>query len=87
MISKDTRLDIRTTKDAKDILEQAANILGVSLSAFLLHAAMIKAREIMAQSQVINLNLKEYQRFSTALEKPPKASKELQQLFKKYHTK
>jgi len=87
MTAKNTRLDIRTTKAAKDMLEQAANALGTNLSAFLLDSAMTRAREIMAQSQIIYLNLKEAQRFAAALKNPPKASEKLKQLFKKHGTK
>lgn len=84
MIAKNTRLDIRTTKSAKNMLEQAAHILGTTLSAFLLDSAMTRARNIMAQSQMIHLGRQEAERFSAALENPPKASGKLKQLFKKH---
>lgn len=84
---KDARLDIKTTKAAKAMLEQAAQALGTTVSAFLLDTAMTRAREVIAQSQMIHLNRKEAERFFSMLEKPPKASKKLKQLFKKHSTK
>lgn len=86
MYTKNTRLDIRTTKEAKYLLEQAANALGTSLSAFLLEAALAKASKIIEKSQYIYLSLQEAERFVTALENPPEPSKKLKQLVKKYRT-
>jgi uncharacterized protein (DUF1778 family) len=87
MTAKDARLDIKTTKAAKATLEQAASILGTTLSAFLLDSGITRARKVIAQSQIIHLNQKEAERFVVALEKPPKATEKLKQLFKKHGTK
>lgn len=87
MTIKDARLDIKTTRIAKATLEQAANALGTTLSAFLLDTAMTRAREIIAQSQMIHLNSKEAERFVAALKNPPKATEKLKTLFKKHNAK
>lgn len=81
---KNTRLDIRTTTSAKEILEQAANMMGTTLSAFMLESAMSKARDIIAQNQVIHLNHKESERFISSLQQPPKPNEKLKALFKKH---
>jgi uncharacterized protein (DUF1778 family) len=87
MTAKDARVDIKTTKTAKAILEQAAYTLGTTLSAFMLDCAMPKAREVLAQSDLIRLTRKESERFIAALQKPPKANEKLKQLFKKHTVK
>src|ERR1700733_4292127 len=87
MTAKDARVDIKTTKTAKATLEQAAYALGTTLSAFILDCAMPKAREVLAQSDLIRLTRKESERFIAALQKPPKANKKLKQLFKKHTVK
>ena len=87
MSTKDARVDIKTTKDAKATLEQAAYALGTTLSAFILDCSMSKAREILAQSDLIHLTRKESERFIAALQNPPKANKKLKQLFKKHSIK
>ena len=87
MTAKDSRVDIKTTKAAKATLEQAAYALGTTLSAFMLDCAMHKAREILAQSDLIRLTRKESERFITALQNPPKANEKLKQLFKKHTLK
>lgn len=87
MTAKDARVDIKTTKAAKATLEQAAYAFGTTLSAFMLDCAMSKAREILAQSELIRLTHKENVRFITALQNPPKANEKLKQLFRKHSIK
>ena len=87
MTAKNARVDIKTTKAAKATLEQAAYALGTTLSAFILDCAMPKAREVVAQSEVIHLTRKEAERFVTALEHTPEANDKLKQLFKKHSVK
>lgn len=85
--TKDARVDIKTTKNAKAILEQAAHALGTTLSAFMLDCAMSKAREVLAQSEWIHLTRKESERFIAALQRPPKANEKLRELFRKHTIK
>lgn len=87
MATKDARVDIKTTRAAKATIEQAAYALGTTLSAFVLDCVLPKAREVIAQSEMIHLNRKEAERFLTALETPPKANEKLKQLFKKHRKK
>lgn len=87
MTAKDARVDIKTTKAAKATLEQAAYALGTTLSAFMLECCMPKAREILAQSDLIRLTRKESERFIAALQNPPEANEKLKQLFKKHTVK
>ena len=84
MTTKDARVDIKTTKDAKLMLDQAAYTLGTTLSAFMLDCAMSKAREVIAQSELIHLTRKETERFMMTLENAPQANEKLKQLFKKH---
>lgn len=84
MPAKDARVDIKTTKDAKATLEQAAYVLGTTLSAFMLDCAMPKAREIIKEANLINLTRDESERFIAALQNPPKANEKLKQLFRKH---
>lgn len=87
MAPKNARVDIKTTKTAKATLEQAAYALGTTLSAFMLDCSMHKAREVLAQSDLIHLTRKESKRFIAALQNPPKANEKLKQLFKKHTVK
>jgi len=87
MPAKDARVDIKTTKAAKAVREQAAYVLGTTLSAFMLDCSIPKAREVLAQSDLIRLTDKESKKFIAALQNPPKANGKLKQLFKKHTVK
>lgn len=87
MTTKNARVDIKTSSDAKALLEKAARSLGTTLSAFMLDSSIVRAREILAQSQLIQLNEKEGLRFINALENPPKPNEKLKSLFQKFNPK
>lgn len=87
MITKTARVDIKTTHDAKALLEHAARTAGTTLSAFMLESSMVKAREILTQSHLIHLTHSESERFIHALENPPKANEKLKSLFLKFNPK
>src|SRR5260221_11108616 len=87
MSAKDARVDIKTTKASKATLEQGAYALGTTISAFMLDCSMAKAKEILAQSDLIRLTRIESERFIAALQKPPKANEKLKRLFKKHTIK
>jgi uncharacterized protein (DUF1778 family) len=84
MTAKDARVDIKTTRAAKATLEQAAYALGTTLSAFMLDCSMPKAREVIAQTEMIHLNRKEAERFVAALEAVSAPNEKLKKLFKKH---
>lgn len=84
MPAKNARVDIKTTKGAKAVLEHAAHLLGTTLSAFMLECAMTKAREVVMQAESLQLNHQESQAFMAALSRPPKPNQKLKLLFKKH---
>lgn len=87
MSTRASRLDIRTTPKAKEIIENAAHFLGVTTSAFILECAMERAARILEQAQTIHLNKSESQRFLDLLENPPEPNENLKRLFVKYKDK
>jgi uncharacterized protein (DUF1778 family) len=87
MPTKNARVDIKTTSDAKALLEQAAHSMGTTLSALMLDSSIVRAREILAQSQLIQLNEREWARFINALENPPRPNEKLKSLFQEFNSK
>lgn len=85
MTAKNARLVLKTTKTAKATLEQAAAIIGTTLSAFMIDCAMAKARDVIAQSDLIHLNRNENERLVSTLQHPSKANEKLKQLFTNFH--
>ncbi len=84
MSARASRLDIRTTKQTKDAIENAANFLGITTSAFVVECAMERAAKILEQAQQIHLNEVESKRFVELLENPPDPNQNLKRLFKKH---
>lgn len=86
-MSSDTmeRLDIRLPADTKQMLTQAAEINGSTLTALVLGAAMDKAREILQTHQLFSLNAADWQAFVDKLENPPEPNEALQQAWAEYH--
>ena len=87
MSARESRLDIRTTQQTKEIIENAANFLGVTTSAFVVECAMKQAAKVLEQAQYIHLNESESRRFIDLLENPPEPHENLKRLFKLHGTK
>ncbi len=69
--SKDSRIDLRVTSEQKAILERAASLHGVSLSAYtLLNLLPIAQRDIDHQ-ETLTLSNRDRDLFLSALDNPP----------------
>jgi uncharacterized protein (DUF1778 family) len=73
---KDARMELKTTGDTKDLLAKAAAMSGVDMSAFVLGAAVDKARNVISEHSVIALSLEGQRRFAELLANPPKGPTE-----------
>jgi len=71
------RFDIRMPASAKQMLNNAAEINGTTLTALVLNAAMDKAREIMQVHKNFVLDNEEWESLMNALEEPSKPNKAL----------
>lgn len=87
MSARASRLDIRTTKQTKEAIENAANFLGITTSAFVVECAMERAAKILEKAQYIHLNEAESRRFAELLENPPEPNQNLKRLFKMHGKK
>lgn len=95
MSVRTARLDIRTTRAAKVMVEKAADFLGITVSAFILGCVVERASRILKQKKaqhttfsdnhdVIYLNQHESKRFLDLVDHPPQPSPALKALFKKH---
>ncbi len=78
------RFDIRLPANAKQMLMQAAEISGNTLTGLVLNAALDKAREILQSHQHFMLNAEEWRRFVATLETPPEPNADLQAAWRDY---
>lgn len=68
---KDARLELKTTKEAKELLSKAATLGGMDLSSFLLSTAMEKARAILLEHAAIELSEQGQAQLVALLQQPP----------------
>jgi len=66
--TKSARMEQRTTQQAKDMIDKAANLLGVSPSEFTVHAAAKEARQTLAAYEMTMLNPSAHEAFFKALD-------------------
>lgn len=78
------RFDIRLPANAKQLLMQAADISGNTLTGLVLNAALDKAREILRSHQHFMLNAEEWRRFADTLDHPPAPNDALQAAWREY---
>ena len=77
-----TRINIRSTKEAKNVIEQAAGLLGLSISSFILQSSLDRANELLRASYQLKANNSDREMLMNLLENPPPAKKEMKDLMK-----
>ena len=71
------RLDLRLGRDTKELIEHAAAIEGISVSAFLLANAVAAARDVVEQNRRWQLSRRDSRAFIDALLDPPEPNEAL----------
>jgi uncharacterized protein (DUF1778 family) len=74
---KDKRRELRITSQDDDLIVEAAGLLGVSVSEFLIERAVADAEEIVETHRSIRLQSDSYKNFLAALDRPARAPQEL----------
>ncbi len=77
---KQARMEFKTTEDVKATLTQAAALMGVDVTAFVIGAASERARAILAENALLQLSLDGQARFLAMLDNPPPATSALREL-------
>jgi uncharacterized protein (DUF1778 family) len=72
MPTKDHRRELRLTSSDDDLITEAAGLLGVSVSEFLLDRAVADAEAIVDAHRTVRLQQDAYDRFLAALDAPAK---------------
>jgi len=81
---KDTRLEARVSEDVHQLVRTGAELLGITISQFLVNAVESKAREVTYQAMHVKLTLEGAERMMAALENPPPISDALLTAAKRY---
>jgi len=79
--ARDTKLDIRLSREAKARLSAAAEARSQSVSQFVLESALGRADETLAERQRFTLGAEQWIAFMAALDAPPRPLPRLERLF------
>ncbi len=66
------RIDLRTSPEIKELIVRAASTAGISVSAFLLGPAQERAKQILAEREMITLTSRDWNAFAKALDNADK---------------
>ena len=77
---KDARIEFKTSKEIKELLQSAAASLGLDLSSFLISVATKQAKRVLWEDRILMLNEEEWKRFEQMTNEPPKANENLKTL-------
>jgi len=75
--TKTNRIDLRVNQEQKDLLEMAASIKGISLSAYLLANCLEIAQADIAKHQKLVLSDRDRDLFLSLIVNPPKPNQDL----------
>lgn len=75
---KDARMELKTTKETKELLSKAAILDGMDLSAFMLASAIEKARAILRDHALITLSAEGQQQLVNLLQAEPEPTEAMQ---------
>lgn len=81
---KNARLEARITAEQKELLLEAAQMLGCSLTDFVVASAMEAARRMIADVEVMRLSQRDREAFVAALLNPPAPGDKLQASANRY---
>ena len=78
--TREERIDLRTTRQVKDRIQQAAEYLGTSVSAFVVQHAYEAAQRLLVERESLVLSNRERDLFLTLVETPPEPTDTLRRL-------
>ena len=74
------RINVRSTVDAKNVIEQAANLLGLSVSSFMIQSSFERAKELLKSNHELKVNNADRDMLMNLLENPRPAYDEMKKL-------
>ena len=74
------RINVRSTVDAKNVIEQAANLLGLSVSSFMIQSSFERAKELLKSNHELKVNNADRDMLMNLLENPRPANDEMKKL-------
>lgn len=77
---RDAAINLRARPEQRDLIDQAARLLGKNRSDFMLEAACDKAQSVLLDQVFFKLDAEELRRFNRLLDAPPTRNPGLERL-------
>ena len=81
-LTETARINLRTSAEAKALIERAAAYMGTTVSAFMLQNAYEAAKRVLAEHELIMLTQRDFEVFAKTLAKPPAPTRALKRLMR-----
>ncbi len=78
--TESARINLRTSREAKALIERAATLMGTTVSSFMLQNAFEAARRIVADNDTLHLSQQAFDAFIAACETPTEPTDALRAL-------
>ncbi|MBZ0305966.1 MAG: DUF1778 domain-containing protein [Anaerolineae bacterium] len=78
--NESARINLRTSAEAKAMIERAATLMGTTVSSFMLQNAFEAARRIVSETDTLLLTQRDFEAFAASIENPPKPKAALRKL-------
>jgi uncharacterized protein (DUF1778 family) len=78
--SEQARINLRTSADAKAVIERAAALMGTTVSSFMLQNAYEAACRVISEYDTLVLSQRDFDAFAEAMSHPPKPKAALRKL-------
>lgn len=78
--NESVRINLRTSAEAKAMIERAATLMGTTVSSFMLQNAYAAARRIVSETDTLLLTQRDFMTFTASIKNPPKPKAALRKL-------
>lgn len=78
--AESARINLRTSPEAKALIERAAALMGTTVSSFMLQNAYEAARRVVSDNETIMLSQRDFEAFIAACENPSEPTQALRDL-------
>ena len=78
--NESARINLRTSAEAKAVIERAAALMGTTVSSFMLQNAFEAARRIVSEMDTLLLTQRDFEAFAASIDNPPKPKAALRKL-------
>lgn len=78
--NESARINLRTSADAKAMIERAAALMGTTVSSFMLQNAYEAACRIVTENDTLLMTQRDFEAFTASIENPPEPKPALRKL-------